>query len=412
MVGSMKKYEVIVVGAGPAGSTAAKYLAERKLSVLLLDAETFPRDKPCGGGMPTRVQKRFPYIEPFIDSISYGSITYSSSLRYRLTIVREYPLMMTVLRKTFDHQLVQLACQAGVKFQDNRTVIDVSVRPTGVLVMLKDGETIEADVVVGCDGMRSVVAEKTNLCKKLESLCISLMQEQPLTPKQLDTFYTKKRLVHLFIKAHGVAGYGWVFPKKHCVNLGIGEFQSALPRKKPKASLKESFEAFITLLKEQHLLPEDFRIENLRGATLPIFPLENTYRDRVLLCGDAAGFINPITGEGIYYAMSSGQIAAKVIAEAFHSHDFSKRFLARYQRAWKKDFGNDLKILGVFNYQWGRNSERIVRMMTEDKKFAKLIVGVSGGQISFSKYRGPIFIRFLYTLLKDFMLRWIRRSTS
>jgi flavin-dependent dehydrogenase len=278
--------------------------------------------------------------------------------------------------------------------------------------MLKDGETVEAEVVVGCDGMRSVVAEKTNLCKKLESLCISLVQEQPLTQKQLDTLYTKKRLVHLFIKAQGIAGYGWVFPKKHCVNIGIGEFQSALPRKKQKAPLKATYEIFVNMLKQQHLLPEDFPIENLKGATLPIFPLENTYRNRVLLCGDAAGFINPITGEGIYYAMSSGQIAAKVIADAFHSHDFSKRFLARYQKEWKKDFGNDLKILGVFNNQWGRNSERIVRMMTEDKKFARLIIGVSGGQISFSKYRGPIFIRFLYTLLKDVMLRRNRKSTS
>ena len=362
--------------------------------------------------MPTRVEKRFPYIEPFIDSISYGSITYSSSLRYRLTLVREHPLLMTVQRKTFDHKLVQLACHAGATFQENRTVIDVSVRHSGVLVLLKDGETIEAEVVVGCDGMRSVVAEKANLCKRLETLCISLVQEQPLTPRQLDTLYTKKRLVHLFIKARGVAGYGWVFPKKHCVNLGIGEFQSALQRNKQKAPLKESYEGFVAMLKEQRLLPEEFPIENLKGATLPIFPLENTYRDRVLLCGDAAGFINPITGEGIYYAMSSGQIAARVIADAFHAHDFSKRFLAMYQKEWRKDFGDDLKILGVFNGLWGRNSERIVRMMTEDKKFAKLIIGVSGGQISFSKYRGPIFIRFLYTLLKDVMMRWNRKSTD
>jgi geranylgeranyl reductase family protein len=408
----MMKYDVVVVGAGPAGATAAKCLAEHKRSVLLLDAEAFPRDKPCGGGMPTRVQKRFPYIEPFIDSISYGSITYSSSLRYRLTLVREHPLMMTVLRKTFDHKLVQLACHAGATFQEKRTVIDVSVRPTGVLVMLNDGETIEAEVVVGCDGMRSVVAEKTKLCKRLESLCISLVQEQPLTPKQLDTFYTKKRLVHLFIKAQGIAGYGWVFPKKHCVNIGIGEFQSALPRTKQKAPLKATYETFVSMLKQQHLLPEDFPIEDLKGATLPIFPLENTYGDRVILCGDAAGFINPITGEGIYYAMSSGQIAARVIADAFHAHDFSKHYLARYQKEWKRDFGNDLKLLGMFNNQWGRNSERIVRMMTEDKKFAKLIIGVTGGQISFSKYRGPIFLRFLYTLLKDIMLRRKRNKAS
>jgi len=405
------KYDVVVVGAGPAGATAAKCLAERGVKVLLLDAEAFPREKPCGGGLPTRVQKRFPYIEPFIDSISYGSITYSSSLRYRLTLIRERPLLLTVLRKKFDYELVALACKSGATFQDNRTVIDVSVRTDDVLVMLQDGDTIEAQAVIGCDGMRSVVAEKTNLCKKLESLCISLVQEQPMTQKQLDTFFTKKRLVHLFIKAQGIAGYGWMFPKKHCVNIGIGEFQSALHRSKQKASLKETYETFIDMLKKQHFIPDDFPVEGLKGATLPIFLLENTYGDRVLLCGDAAGFINPITGEGIYYAMSSGQIAAGVIAEGLKAQDLSKHFLSRYQKAWNKDFGKDLKILGRFNYQWGKDSERIVRMMTEDKKFAKLIVGVTGGQISFSKYKGTLFIRYLYTSFKDIWMKRKRQKT-
>ena len=109
-----------------------------------------------------------------------------------------------------------------------------------------------------------------------------------------------------------------------------------------------------------------------------------------MLCGDAAGFINPITGEGIYYAMVSGKIAADVIAEGLKSNDLSSRFLSRYQTLWNYDFGKDLKALGRFNNQWGKDSERIIRLMTRDKKFAKLIIGVTGGQISFRKYRTPV----------------------
>ena len=95
-------YDVIVVGAGPAGSTAAKNLAEKGIKVLLLDKAKFPRDKPCGGGLPTRVKKRFPYIEPFIDSVSYGTTMYSSSLRYKCDLLREKPFVDMVLRKDFD----------------------------------------------------------------------------------------------------------------------------------------------------------------------------------------------------------------------------------------------------------------------------------------------------------------------
>jgi geranylgeranyl reductase family protein len=395
------KYDVIVVGAGPAGSTAAKYLTEQGIPVVLIDKAEFPREKPCGGGLPTRVQKRFPYIKPFIDSISYGSITYSSSFRYKLDLIREKPLLMKVLRKDFDHGLVNLAVKAGTTFLAGKTVVDVSINQNKASVLLDDGQTIEAQAVIGCDGTQSVVADKTNLSKELETLCIALVQEQPLTPKQLDTYFTKKRLVHLFIKAQGIAGYGWMFPKKNCVNIGIGEFQSAIPKSKSKTPLKETYEAFIANLKEKRLLPEDFPVENLKGAILPIFPLENTYGDRVILCGDAAGFINPITGEGIYYAMASGQIAANVIADGLKAKDLRKQFLSRYQILWNDDFGKDLKLLGRFNKQWGTDSERIVRLLTRDKKFAQLLIGVIGGQISFSKYKSALIMRFIYASLKD-----------
>jgi len=395
------KYDVIVVGAGPAGSTAAKNLAEKGISVLLLDKATFPRDKPCGGGLPTRVQKRFPYIEPLLDSISYGTTMFSSSLRYKCELIREKPFLDMVLRKDFDNELVRLAHKAGAVFLAGISVVDVVVQNDKVSVMLGDGQTLETQMVIGSDGMHSVVAEKTQLSKKLQVLCVSLMQEQPMTPKQLSMFFTKKRLIYLFIKAHGIAGYAWVFPKKQCVNIGIGEFQSAVSKEKPRIPLKETYEQFIATLKEKGLLPTDFPVENLKGATLPIFPLKNTYGDRVLLCGDAAGFINPITGEGIYYAMVSGKIAAGVIVEGLKSHDLSHRFLSRYQTLWNNDFGKDLKALGRFNSQWGKDSERIVRLMMRDKKFARLIIGVTGGQISFRKYRTPLLLRYLYLSLKN-----------
>lgn len=396
------KYDVVIVGAGPSGSTAAKNLAENGKKVLIIDKQKFPRDKPCGGAIPTRVMKQFPYVEEFIDSISYGSYTHSSSLKYTLKFVREKPLLATVIRKDFDDGLVKLAVNAGAMFLNSKTVKDVTTQKDKVVLLLDDNEKIEAKIVLGCDGMRSIVAEKTNLCKKMDDICICVVQEQPMSTQQLQKYFTDKKIVHLFIKTQGIAGYGWIFPKKKHVNIGMGQFESAVDSSKPRPNLKESYKKYIKLLKEKKMLPKDFPIENVKGGTLPVFPLKKTYSDRVLICGDAAGFINSITGEGIYYAMASGEMAANVALESLDSDDMSSEFLSKYQDLWYDKFGKDLKLLGRFNKMWGSDSERFVRLLSKDLKFAKLIVGITGGRISISRYRTKIIIRYIYVLIKDF----------
>jgi geranylgeranyl reductase family protein len=396
-------YDVVVVGAGPAGSTAAKVLRERGVSVLLLDKASFPRDKMCGGGMPTRVWKRFPYIEPYLDSLSYGSVTYSMSCRYRLRVVRDAPLLGMVQRREFDNALLQLAIQAGVEFRPLTTVTEMQVKDDRVVLTLASGEMLESRIVLGCDGMNSLVARKAGLPPS-DVRCVCLVGEHPMSPEQIASMYSEKHLVHLFIKAQGVAGYGWVFPKKDCVNIGIGEFSSAIQPGVPRRILKESYSLFVAALKKQGLLPAEFPDDDARGAILPIFPSKKTYSNRVMVCGDAAGFINPITGEGIYYAMSSGLLAAGVAADALASGDCSAGFLEKYQHLWWREFGRDLKILGGFNKQWGKNSERVVKLLIRDRKLAKLTIGVTGGQISFSKYLGVIFVRYLYAAMKEALM--------
>lgn len=396
------KYDVVIVGAGPSGSTAAKNLAENGKKVLIIDKQKFPRDKPCGGAIPTRVMKQFPYVEEFIDSISYGSYTHSSSLKYTLKFVREKPLLATVIRKDFDDGLVKLAVNAGAMFLNSKTVKDVTTQKDKAVLLLDDEEKIEAKIVLGCDGMRSIVAEKTNLCKKMDDICICVVQEQPMSTQQLQKYFTDKKIVHLFIKTQGIAGYGWVFPKKKHINIGMGQFESAVDSSKARPNLKKSYKKYVELLKEKKMLPKDFPIENVKGGTLPVFPLKKTYSDRVLICGDAAGFINSITGEGIYYAMASGKMAANVALESLDSDDMSSEFLSKYQDLWYDKFGKDLKLLSRFNKMWGDDSERFVRLLSKDLKFAKLIVGITGGRISLSRYRTKIIIRYIYVLIKDF----------
>ncbi len=395
------KYDVVIVGAGPAGSTAAKYLADNKKKVLLIDKCKFPREKACGGGLPTRVLKRFPYTEKFLNSISYKSTTYSSSMDYKLEFERKKPLLATVLRKDFDLDLVKVAKKSGIDFIDGKAVSNIKIENDKVSIVIDENKKIESEIVIGCDGMRSIVAEKSNLSKKTDNICICMVQEQKLNEKQIKKYFTDEKTVILMIKTLGIAGYGWIFPKKNYINIGIGEFESAVDSSEKRIKIKEVYEKYIKMLKEKKLIPKEFVINEPKGATIPIFPLKKTYSDRVLLCGDAAGFINPITGEGIYYAMSSGELAAKVCSEAIDNRDFSEEFLSKYQKLWYNDFGIDLKVLGSFNKQWGKNSEKIVRLLSKDKTLAKLVVGITGGRISASRYKMMLYIRYIYASIKD-----------
>jgi geranylgeranyl reductase family protein len=274
-------YDVVIVGAGPAGATAAKKLAESGTTVLLIDKRKFPADKPCGGGLPNRVVKRFPYIEPFIDAISYGSTTYSMGKKYAFQMKRQSPLLYTVSRKYFDNELVKLALSAGAEIRTETLVSNISINSNDVTIKLASKEKIVSKMVIGADGTHSLVAEKTGLRDKKQPICRCLVTEEYLSEKQIEKYFSKNRMVSLFIKTQGIAGYGWMFPKKNCVNIGIGEFESAISLNTPRANLKHIFSQFIDELKTEKMLPAAFEITNLKGGTLPIFPLKKTYTDRV-----------------------------------------------------------------------------------------------------------------------------------
>ena len=122
-------YDVVIVGAGPAGSTAAKHLAENNIHVLLLDKYTFPRKKPCGGGLPIRAVEKFPYLKDagVIESYSYGGYGHYSLLEYVAKVEKNEPILAMIQREKFDHTLVQLAMESGAQFLEGKTVVDVTI---------------------------------------------------------------------------------------------------------------------------------------------------------------------------------------------------------------------------------------------------------------------------------------------
>jgi geranylgeranyl reductase family protein len=397
-------YDVIVVGAGPAGATAAKFLAEKDMRVLLTDKSTFPRDKPCGGMVQVRTLKRFPYIsKDLISSYSFGGSIFSSSLKYRLHVEKEEPVAAFVVRKDFDYGLVRLALKGGASLRDGVSATDIQLTNDKVVVRFDSGEFVKSKLVIGADGTWSMVAKKSGVGQHYPHIGRCLFQEVPIHNHTLDEYFTEKKEFRLFLKFMGIDGFGWIAPKNGVMNIGIGEVQSSSSRHQTKHPLKEVYRKFIHVLTERKLIPPMTPFETLQGGVLPLRPLEKTYADRVVLCGDAAGQMNPLTGDGIHYAMSAGMFAADVCASALEADKTNASFLSKYQMLWKNDFGEEIRICGrVLNLLLkGNRDEKYVRLLSKDPRIIDTLLDIVNTSRRIEDYQWSIAKRFISLYIKD-----------
>jgi geranylgeranyl reductase family protein len=399
----MNKTNVCIVGGGPAGSTTAKFLSEKGFKVVLIEKDKFPRDKPCGGGLTSRVLEGFNYVNnpSFIESYSYDGIGYSTSIKNKVEIHDDKPLVGMVLRKKFDFELAKLAVDQGTLLIDGKTVVDVKILEDKVQTILDDGSVIESDILVGADGVWSFVAKKTKLRTKPIEHGICILEEYQVDKETMDKYFGKSRTCHIHLRLQNINGYGWVFPKKEHLNIGIGEFIFKDEKPTDKQNLLKIYKEYITFLKKEKIIPESITIKKCKGGVLPLIPLKKTYSNRVILVGDAAGFISPISGEGIYYAMASGKIAANIISKALEIGDTSEQFLSKYQKIWEKEFGNDIKSLyNLRKKQRITGNEMLFKIANSDKKLSDMVAGIAIGNLSYHKYKWKIMRRYLVASLK------------
>jgi len=350
---------------------------------------------------------RFPYIreENLIGSYSYGGVGYSPSLNYNAKLESNSPICAMIRREKFDHDLVKLAINRGTTFIDGKCVENIKILKDKAKIFLDDGTNFESQIVIGADGIRSIIAKKTGLSQGGKNVGRCIFQEYPMSIKDLDTYIGKKRNCHIHVRFQGIVGYGWVFPKEKHVNIGLYEINPMVSQTKVKTNLKEVYKNYFNTLKESKVIPDDLKIGRLRGGSLPPFPLNKTYSDRVIICGDAAGLINPASGEGIYFAMTSGKIAAGVIEDALNAGDISEQFLSKYQSIWKNDFGRETQLFLRPANRWSKNSEILVKIVGRDQKLADMVLGIVQGTFSFDEIKWKIISRFLFVYFKDKLSR-------
>ena len=325
-----QKYDVIVVGAGPSGSSAAYVLAASGMKVAIIDKSIFPRNKLCGGLLTGRSKKIFHDIfktswDPVIEVTSNGA-TFFKKYDF-LNSVDNYRSIFFTSREKYDTFLLELAEKKGTQVIQGTRVISLNQDENSIT--FNDGQKMFADFIIGADGVMSRVANSLFPdYHKINKLALGLETEVPIDHS--NERITKPELYFGVIPW----GYGWVFPKEKSFTVGVGGLKKYNPKMK---------NILLDLL--NHRFSENLKFQ-IKANYLPFGSYLSTPGFKnILLVGDAAGLVEPITGEGIAFAMESGKLAAESIIKAANYNRPDRAY-----KEYKSEYNKLTKILRQANF--------------------------------------------------------------
>ncbi|MEU7784035.1 geranylgeranyl reductase family protein [Amycolatopsis sp. NPDC049159] len=360
--------EVIVVGAGPAGSTVATYLARSGVDVLLLEKTEFPREKVCGDGLTPRGVKQL--IDLGIDTSEDAGWVHSRGLRILtgdLTLELDWPDLTSYppygvsrTRHDFDDLLAKLAVKAGARLYERTTVTGAITNATGRVVGVEAKVGPErtpvkyyAPLVLACDGVSARLALSVGIQKNEKRPMGVAVRQYYKSPRHDDPFIEGH--LELWDKSDPrdpklLPGYGWAFPLGDgTVNVGLGMLSTSASFR--NTDYRALLRQWLDGTPEEWGYREENAIGKVGGAGLPMgFNRTPHYRDGLLLLGDAGGMVSPFNGEGISAAMESAQIAAEVVVQALARREgpSRERALEAYPRAVRELMGGYYQLGNVF----------------------------------------------------------------
>lgn len=401
--------DVIVAGAGPAGATAALRLARAGLRVLMVERDPLPRQKPCGGGISTRVLSRFPWLTESLRRIPTHPVSSlylegPSGLSFRMQ--SRGPAILMIRRIEFDYLLATLAVEAGAELLAPSAIAQARQDPDGVTLRTRDGRELRARMVIAADGVNSVIARRLGMNPgwPAAKLALDMMEETPvdtLCAAEPDT-------LSVFYGYGGAHGYAYIFPKREHVNVGIGYL---LPYFKAQVDLTpyDLQQRFVGELRARGLLTGESQRSHFTPFLIPIGgPLRNTAEGRVLLAGDAGGFVNGFSAEGIYYAMVTGDLAADAILASRRETELSPARARRaYVRAWRHEIGAELRdsvLIQQYLFRSPARMDRVVRAARTCPAFSEILVDYASGRLSYRAARHRLLWHFPRLLPR---LAWI-----
>ena len=368
------KTDVVIIGAGPAGSIAAQRLAAAGVQVVLLERATFPRDKSCGDGITTKGldilnqiglgewASQFPAPEIGRMSSPDGQ-TLDILLR-----TDDYCYGRTIPRRLLDAQLARVATEAGARLLEGTRAWTVE-RANGAKPLVSAGTlSVSAEMVILADGSHAPVTRRLGLAHKPPEI---LAIRQYLAG---DTGPAERMEIH-FLQSL-IPGYAWIFPMgEGRVNVGIGTYTRRVRR--GEVPLRQALSRFATdPTAMQESLAQTEPVGPMRGHPLRTrLGATRTHDERILVVGDAAGLVSPLSGEGIAPAMESGLLAAAHVLRGLETGDFSASALSAYSRALESRYGADQRAARVLRLLLSSPALlcRVFSRLRQDEELALLV---------------------------------------
>ncbi len=372
-----KRYDVVIVGAGPSGSSCA-YNIKRlnpECSVLLLDKAAFPRYKPCGGGISPEVANYLDFdLSPAID---YHCQDVALVANGKEIASNDYELWM-VRREVFDEFLLKKAQALNVDFLGECEVSNINEADNKAITYTSKGN-FESTIVIVAEGGRGKLAKKLGIAP--ENTVLAAMEYE---------HYTAKLNGKLYIDFdYNDSGYAWNFPKSDGLSLGIGGLIKG--KDKGNVGLPNKLKNYVNQFEVG-----GFDKKNLHGHPIQLYSgRQKLVHARIVLIGEIAGCVDPLTAEGIRPAIKSGYLAAEVIAEAVAKNNIN--ILAKYDKKFHNEIGKDFQYARIMSFFLNRYLTKILPMLTNRRSVAGMLDVFSGK----SSYREKVhFKRILKMIVK------------